>query len=138
MDGDISAIVKNQLCRRLEFAEVVPSIEPVDKKNSKQDKGPSEIDSYTNYATFVHANLSDEIIPRVGMEFDTEGDVYDFYNKYAKEVLKHAADVWTKEAKIGVTINSSMFTRSNDPKVDVGSRYKTLLRWYYHLATRAK
>ncbi|KAK8478909.1 hypothetical protein V6N12_032816 [Hibiscus sabdariffa] len=30
-----------------------------------------------------------------------------------------------------------MFTRSNDPKVDVGSRYKTLLRWYSHLAARA-
>ncbi|KAK8490155.1 hypothetical protein V6N11_043369 [Hibiscus sabdariffa] len=86
MDGDISATVKNQLCRRLEFAEVVPSIESVDKHISKQDKGPSEIDSYTNYATYVHANLSDEIIPRVGMEFDTKGDVYDFYNKYAKEV----------------------------------------------------
>ncbi|KAL4332079.1 hypothetical protein GQ457_15G027670 [Hibiscus cannabinus] len=86
MDGDISAAIKNQLCRRLEFAEEVPSIEPVDKQISKQDNGPSEIDSYTNYATSIHANLSDEVIPRVGMEFDTEEDVYDFYNKYAKDV----------------------------------------------------
>ncbi|KAK8485883.1 hypothetical protein V6N11_066250 [Hibiscus sabdariffa] len=30
-----------------------------------------------------------------------------------------------------------MSTRSNDPKVDVGSRYKILLRWYSHLAARA-
>ncbi|KAK8600875.1 hypothetical protein V6N12_050722 [Hibiscus sabdariffa] len=30
-----------------------------------------------------------------------------------------------------------MSTRSNDPKVDVGSHYKTLLRWYSHLAARA-
>ncbi|KAL4278420.1 hypothetical protein GQ457_03G022100 [Hibiscus cannabinus] len=28
-----------------------------------------------------HENLLDEIIPRVGMEFNTESDVYDFYNK---------------------------------------------------------
>ncbi|KAK9027452.1 hypothetical protein V6N11_067287 [Hibiscus sabdariffa] len=44
---------------------------------------------------------------------------------------------WTKEAKIGVTLNSSLSTRSNDPKVDVGTRYKSLLRWYSHLAARA-
>ncbi|KAK9046653.1 hypothetical protein V6N11_052536 [Hibiscus sabdariffa] len=30
-----------------------------------------------------------------------------------------------------------MSTRSIDPKVDVGTRYKTLLRWYSHLAARA-
>ncbi|KAL4318052.1 hypothetical protein GQ457_18G005870 [Hibiscus cannabinus] len=86
VDEETSAPTKNQLCRRLEFAEVVPSIEPMDKQISMQEKGPSEVDSYTHYATSVHANLSDEIIPRVGMEFNTEQDVYDFYNKYAKEV----------------------------------------------------
>ncbi|KAK8993539.1 hypothetical protein V6N11_033634 [Hibiscus sabdariffa] len=56
------------------------------KQISKQDKSPSEIDFYTNYATSADANMSNEIIPRVGMEFNTEQDVYDFYNKYAKEV----------------------------------------------------
>ncbi|KAK9034968.1 hypothetical protein V6N11_077019 [Hibiscus sabdariffa] len=30
-----------------------------------------------------------------------------------------------------------MSTRSIDPKVDVGTRYKILLRWYSHLAARA-
>ncbi|KAK8492329.1 hypothetical protein V6N11_066140 [Hibiscus sabdariffa] len=72
MDGDISTTIKNQLCRRLELAEEVPSIEPLDKQISNQDKGLSEIDSYTSYVTSIHANLSDEIIPRIGMEFDTE------------------------------------------------------------------
>lgn len=44
---------------------------------------------------------------------------------------------WTKKAKIGVVINSSTSTRSNDPKIDVSTRYKVLLRWYSNLATRA-
>ncbi|KAK9043086.1 hypothetical protein V6N11_071437 [Hibiscus sabdariffa] len=34
----------------------------------------------------AHANSTNEIVPRVGMEFNSEQDIYDFYNKYAKEV----------------------------------------------------
>ncbi|KAK8512260.1 hypothetical protein V6N12_031984 [Hibiscus sabdariffa] len=204
----------------------------MDKQISEQDKGSGEIESYTDFATSVHSNLSDEIIPRVGMEFNTEQDVYEFYNKYASTRIKDKRDDDVKyhrpetrfrsqrkinlaqvteleiadrsglaakesvgflarkvsgienldfipenysnylrtkrttemkvgdtggileylqnmqqddpsfsyaiqEAKIGVAINSSMSTRSNDPKVDVGNRYKTLLRWYSHLAARA-
>lgn len=44
------------------------------------------IDSNTNIMISTHANMSEEIIPKVGMEFETEQDIYDFYNKYAKEV----------------------------------------------------
>ncbi|OMO80390.1 Zinc finger, PMZ-type [Corchorus olitorius] len=44
---------------------------------------------------------------------------------------------WTKDAKVGVVNCSYTSTRSNDPKVDVASRYKALLRWYSHLAARA-
>ncbi|KAK8565153.1 hypothetical protein V6N12_058727 [Hibiscus sabdariffa] len=206
MANDLSADDGKPLLR-----VVAKSIEQMNKQISKQDKSPSEIDFYTNYATLVDANLSNEIIPRVGMEFNTEQDVYDFYNKYAKERtinLAQAAEleivdrsglapkesveflarkfggienlgfipkdysnylrtrktkemrvgdtggvlsfqnfkqvpnqyilkIWTKEAKIGVTINSSTSTRSNDPKVDVGTGYKILLRWYSHLAARA-
>ncbi|KAK8526158.1 hypothetical protein V6N12_020639 [Hibiscus sabdariffa] len=59
----------------------------------------------------------------------------DFKKNQSKPSLPYP--VKAKEAKIRVTINSSMFTRSNDPKLDIGSRYKTLLRWYSHLAARA-
>ncbi|KAK8559253.1 hypothetical protein V6N12_042534 [Hibiscus sabdariffa] len=86
MDEDVSATTKSQLCRRLEFEEVVPSVEPMDNQISKQDKNLSEIDSYAKFAISVHANLSDEIIPIVGMKFNTKQDVYDFYNNYAKQV----------------------------------------------------
>ncbi|KAK9031698.1 hypothetical protein V6N11_055990 [Hibiscus sabdariffa] len=137
----------------------------MDKQISEQDKGSGEIESYTDFATSVHSNLSDEIIPRVGMEFNTEQDVYEFYNNYASELgfsirrskgqqdqygryeelkadykdnqSKPSLPYPVEEAKIGVAINSSMSTRSNDPKVYVGTRYKTLLRWYSHLAARA-
>ncbi|KAL4362358.1 hypothetical protein GQ457_04G023220 [Hibiscus cannabinus] len=64
MDENISAATKSHLCRRLEFAEVALSTETVDKQISEQDKGSSEIDSYTIFATPVNANSYDEIIPR--------------------------------------------------------------------------
>ncbi|OMO58098.1 Zinc finger, PMZ-type [Corchorus olitorius] len=44
---------------------------------------------------------------------------------------------WTQDAKVGVVNCSYTSTRSNDPKVDIASRYKALLRWYSHLAARA-
>ncbi|KAK9020446.1 hypothetical protein V6N11_010470 [Hibiscus sabdariffa] len=40
----------------------------------------------------------------------------------------------TIEMKVGDT---GGILESIDPKVDVGTRYKTLLRWYSHLAARA-
>ncbi|KAK8575688.1 hypothetical protein V6N12_063355 [Hibiscus sabdariffa] len=92
MDENTSATSKSHLCRRLEFAEVAPLTETMDKHISEQDKGSGEIDSYTDFATSVHSNFSDEIIPRVGMEFNTEQDVYEFYNKYASTRIKDKRD----------------------------------------------
>ncbi|KAK8561998.1 hypothetical protein V6N12_049053 [Hibiscus sabdariffa] len=59
----------------------------------------------------------------------------DYKDNQSKPSLPYPVE--TKEAKIGVAINSSMSTRSDDPKVNVGTRYKVLLRWYSHLAAQA-
>ena len=31
----------------------------------------------------IHANIEEEVIPKLGIEFETKQDVYDFYNSYA-------------------------------------------------------
>ena len=31
----------------------------------------------------IHANVEEEVIPKLGIEFETEQDAYDFYNSYA-------------------------------------------------------
>ncbi|KAL4318319.1 hypothetical protein GQ457_18G011190 [Hibiscus cannabinus] len=72
--------------KRLEFTEIVTPAEPMEKQISEHDKGSGEIVPCTNFTPSVHENLLDEIIPRVGMEFNTESDVYNFYNKYANKV----------------------------------------------------
>ncbi|XP_075648610.1 protein FAR1-RELATED SEQUENCE 5-like [Castanea sativa] len=34
----------------------------------------------------IHANVEEEVIPKLGIEFETEKDAYDFYNSYARVV----------------------------------------------------
>ena len=34
----------------------------------------------------IHANVEEEVIPKLGIEFETEQDAYDFYNSYARVV----------------------------------------------------
>ena len=34
----------------------------------------------------IHANVEEEVIPKLGIEFETEQDAYDFYNSYAHVV----------------------------------------------------
>ncbi|KAK8601299.1 hypothetical protein V6N12_051137 [Hibiscus sabdariffa] len=80
MNEDVSATTKSQLCRRLEFGEVVPSVGLMDNQISEQDKSLSEIDSYAKFAIPVHANLSDEIIPIVGTRIkDKREDVVKYH-----------------------------------------------------------
>ncbi|KAH6832702.1 hypothetical protein C2S53_015746 [Perilla frutescens var. hirtella] len=71
MDQD--AYVDNNACRRLDFFEANKEKEPA---NSSEEKLIYE----------RHLNISEEKIPKVGMEFDTDDAAYTFYNEYAKEV----------------------------------------------------
>ena len=32
----------------------------------------------------IHANVEEEVIPKLGIEFEIEQDAYDFYNSYAR------------------------------------------------------
>ncbi|XP_038975003.1 protein FAR1-RELATED SEQUENCE 5-like [Phoenix dactylifera] len=34
----------------------------------------------------IHANVAEEVIPKLGIEFETEQEAYDFYNNYARAV----------------------------------------------------
>lgn len=57
--------------RRLEFSD-------------DEDRTNSGIEDESRNPT--HAKISKDMIPRVGMEFETEEAAYDFYNAYAKEI----------------------------------------------------
>ncbi|KAK8581145.1 hypothetical protein V6N12_071386 [Hibiscus sabdariffa] len=101
----------------------------MDNQISEQDKSLSEIDSYAKFAIPVHANMSDEIIPIVGMEFNTEQDVYDFYNNYAKQVgfsirrskgHKDSYDHWVNR----VFCCSCQGTRIKDKREDVVKHHR--------------
>ncbi|OMO93847.1 hypothetical protein COLO4_16646 [Corchorus olitorius] len=94
----------NHLYRRLEFTEDdmlssstamgmreqhttmadEQNVEFMDEQNS-QNKCLNLIDPCANDIDLLHSYVSQEIIPKLGMEFDTEEEVYAFYKKYANE-----------------------------------------------------
>ncbi|OMO81611.1 hypothetical protein COLO4_23494 [Corchorus olitorius] len=95
----------SQLHRRLKFTEddILPSsfegmreqhitiadeqnLELMDEQIPQQDKSLNLIDPSANAIALLHSNVSQESIPKLGMEFDTEEELFDFYNKYAEEV----------------------------------------------------
>ncbi|XP_060973319.1 protein FAR1-RELATED SEQUENCE 5-like isoform X2 [Cannabis sativa] len=45
----------------------------------------SDLDGKTRIE-LIHSKILDEVIPKVGMEFETEEEAYDFYNSYAYKV----------------------------------------------------
>ncbi|XP_062101001.1 protein FAR1-RELATED SEQUENCE 5-like [Humulus lupulus] len=73
--------------RRLEFKNNeenhTVSFEEVLQDNSKDIE--ASIGSEKNIK-MIHACIRDEVIPKVGMEFETEEEAYNFYNTYAYNV----------------------------------------------------
>ena len=75
-DSNYHTKTDSQLVRKLNFEDedsllvIVEQLEPISIDNN--DK--------------IHANVEEEVIPKLGIEFETEQDVYDFYNSYARVV----------------------------------------------------
>ena len=83
-DSNYHTKTDSQLVQKLNFEdedsplEIVKQLEPI------------SIDSNDK----IHANVEEEVTPKLGIEFETEQDAYDFYNSYA-----HVAGFSIKRSK---------------------------------------
>lgn len=77
-------------CRRLEFESTDESIDPsimiLDEQEERQKALCDDISVDHETKVLVHDNIPPEFIPEVGMEFPSEKEAFEFYNKYAKEI----------------------------------------------------
>ena len=75
-DSNYHTKTDSQSVRKLNFEDedsllvIVEQLEPISIDNN--DK--------------IHANVEEEVIPKLGIEFETEQDVYDLYNSYVRVV----------------------------------------------------
>ena len=75
-DSNYHTKTDNQLVQKLNFEDEDSPLEIVEQLE------PISIDSNDK----IHANIEEEVIPKLGIEFETEQDAYDFYNSYAHVV----------------------------------------------------
>ncbi|KAL3529524.1 hypothetical protein ACH5RR_008846 [Cinchona calisaya] len=64
--------------RRLDF-------DAIDQDNNDEDSSPMVLNVIKNINK-IHSSILTEVIPKIGMQFETEQEAYDFYLAYAKEV----------------------------------------------------
>ena len=75
-DSNYHTKTDSQLVRKLNFEDEDSSLVIVEQPE------PISIDSNDK----IHTNVEEEVIPKLGMEFETEQNAYDFYNSYARVV----------------------------------------------------
>ena len=75
-DSNYHTKTDSQLVQKLNFEDEDSPLEIVEQLE------PISIDSNDK----IHANVEEEVIPKLGIEFETEQDAYDFYNSYAHVV----------------------------------------------------
>ena len=72
-DSNYHTKTDSQLVRKLNFEDEDSPLVIVEQPE------PISIDSDDK----IHANVEEEVIPKLGIEFEIEQDAYDFYNSYA-------------------------------------------------------
>ena len=75
-DSNYHTKTDSQLVRKLNFEDEDSSLVIVEQPE------PISIDSNDK----IHTNVEEEVIPKLGIKFETEQDAYDFYNNYARVV----------------------------------------------------
>ncbi|KAL3522890.1 hypothetical protein ACH5RR_015724 [Cinchona calisaya] len=64
--------------RRLDF-------DAIGQENNDEDSSPMVLNVIKDINK-IHSSIPSEVIPKIGMQFETEQEAYDFYLAYAKEV----------------------------------------------------
>ena len=75
-DSNYHTKTDSQLVRKLNFEDEDSPLVIVEQPE------PKSIDSNDK----IHTDVEEEVIPKLGIEFETEQDAYDFYNNYARVV----------------------------------------------------
>ena len=75
-DSNYHTKTDSQLVRKLNFEDEDSPLVIVEQPE------PISIDSNDK----IHTNIEEEVIPKLGIEFETEQNAYDFYNNYARVV----------------------------------------------------